>query len=132
MAVKDRNVAKDAAVASDKAVVAIITAISQTGVVAFKYTPGYAFQITRIRTYNLAKAGAVSGNAKVGTRTAAALTFTAATEVAHTLSTTLANIQGSASEAITIEYTTDGSGALTNGFVIIEFRPRPMNGEGAL
>jgi hypothetical protein len=132
MAVKDRNVAKDAVVASDKAVVAIITAISQAGVVAFKYTPGYAFQVTRVRTYNLAKAGAVSGNLKIGTRTAVALTFTSATEVAHVLSTTLANVQGSASEAITVEYTTDGSGVLTNGFVVIEFRPRPMNGEGAI
>jgi hypothetical protein len=132
MAVKDRNVAKDAVVASDKAVVAIVTAISQTGVVAFKYTPGYAFQVTRVRTYNLAKAGAVAGNLKIGTRTAVALVFTTASEVAHVLSTTLANVQGSASEAITIEYTTDGSGVLTNGFVVIEFRPRPMNGEGAI
>lgn len=129
MAVKDRNVLPSAVIASDKMAVALIVATGQSGVVSFKYTPGYAFQITRARTYCLTKAGAVAGNLKVGTRTAVALTITAATEVAHTLSTTLANVQGSASEAITVEYTTDGSGALTNGFVIIEFRPRPMNGE---
>lgn len=129
MAVKTRNVLPADPLAKDKISVALIVAISQTGVVSWKYTPAYDFQITRVRTYCLTKAGAVSGNLKVGTRTACTLTLTAATEVSNTLSTTLANVQGSSTEAITVEYTTDGSGALTNGHVIIEVRPQHMNGE---
>jgi hypothetical protein len=73
-----------------------------------------------------AKAGTVSGNAKIGSRTSAPLVFTAATEVAGVLSTTKADVRGSATEVLTIEYTTDGSGVLTNGFVIVELRPRPL------
>lgn len=109
--------------------VAVVTAINLTGAVVFSWTPGYTYQITSIKSFNRTKAGAVSAVVKVGTRTAATVTFTAATEVASTLSTTLANIQGSATEAITIELTTDGTGALTNAFVTISMRPRPLNGE---
>lgn len=112
-------------------IIPLITAISQTGVVSFSITPGYAFQVVRVRSYNLVKAGAVSGNLKVGGRTAAALTFTSATEVAQTLSTTLANLRGSATEALTLEYTTDGAGVLTNGFVHVVTRPFPMHGEAS-
>lgn len=117
---------------SEKMVVAIITATTQTGVVAFAYTPGYAFQITRVRSYNLNKAGAVSFKVLVDTREAVASgTFTDEAEVAQTLSTTLADLRGSSTDAITIEYTTDGSGVLTNGHVVLEFRPYPMRGEVA-
>lgn len=113
--------------------VALITAISQTGVVAYSYTPGYAFRLVRVRSYCLLKAGTVTAQVKVGTRTAVTtVSFTTATEVAQTLSTTAANIKGSATEAITLNYTTDGSGVLTNGFVILEFRPYPMRGEAAV
>lgn len=130
MAVKDKNVKPDAVIASDKQVVAIVTAVSQSGVVAYSYTPGYRFQLTRVRSYCRVKAGTIAGAVKVSTRTAVTtVTFTQATEVAQTLSTTLANIQGSATDAITIEYTSDGTGALTNGFVVLEFRPLGMNGE---
>lgn len=106
----------------------LVTAISQTGVVAFKFLPGYKFRIVRARSYCLLKAGVVTGNLKVGTRTAAAITFTSATEVALTLGT-LINTKGSATEAITIEYTTDGSGVLTNGQVHLFIRAWPLNGD---
>jgi delta 1-pyrroline-5-carboxylate dehydrogenase len=47
-------------------------------------------------------------------RTAASVVFTAATEVGQTLSTTLANIRGSSTEAITVVLTTDHTGVLAN------------------
>lgn len=109
--------------------VAIISAVSLTGAVVWSYTPGYTFQVTSVRSFCRVKAGVVTANVKVGTRTAAPIVFTSATELVAVLSTTLANIQGSTTEAITIELTTDGSGVLTNGFIIISTRPRPMNGE---
>lgn len=123
--VTDRKVARSAAIASQRIVVPLVTAISQTGVVAFKYTPGYAFRVVRVRSYALAKAGAVAGKVKVATREAvAALSFTTATEVGQTLSATDANVLGTSAEALSVEYTSDGSGVLTNGVVVIEIRPQ--------
>lgn len=109
--------------------IALVTAISQAGVVAWAFTPGYKFIITQIKTYCLAIAGTVTGNFVIGARTVAALTFTAATEVTATLSATLANIRGSQSEQMQLQYTTNGTGALTNGYVIVTYRFRPQSGE---
>lgn len=129
MRIRNQNVDPAAQIGRERIVVPLTVAISQTGVVSAKFTPGHKYQLVSVKTYCLTKAGAVAGVLKVGGRTAATLTLTAATEVTATLSTTLANIRGSATEAITIEYTTDGSGALTNGLVILEYRPRPMAGD---
>lgn len=107
----------------------LVTALNQAGVVAYKYTPGFPFKVVRIRTYNLLKAGVVTGNVKVGTRTSCAVTFTSATENAGTLSGTAANLIGSKTEALSLEYTTDGAGVLTNGIVMVTIRPYPMRGE---
>lgn len=119
---RDQNVHPTAAFAKKEIVVALPTAISQTGRVAFKYTPGYKFDVIRIRTSNAVKAGAVTGKVKVGTRTASDITFTSGAEVGQTLSSTEADLEGSASEALSVEYTSDGSGVLTNGQVVIEIR----------
>ncbi len=129
MSVRDQHIAKAANSALKHLSVGITTAISLTSAVVFSFAPGYKFQIQRIRSFCRTKAGTVTAVVKVGTRTAASITFTAATEVAQTLSSTLANLQGSASEAITIELTTDGSGALTNGALVISIRPQGMHGD---
>lgn len=130
MAVKDKNVQPAAVIASDKDATEVVTAISLTSAVVYAYTPGYDYQLVRVRSFCRTKAGTVTFVVKVGTRTAVATgVFTAATEVAATLSTTLANVQGSSTEATTIELTTDGSGVLTNAKVFLEWRPRHMNGE---
>jgi hypothetical protein len=126
MSIRDQQIDPTSGTAKKFVVIPITTAISQTGLVAFSLLIGFKFEVTRIRTYCAAKAGTVSGNAKIGGRTAAPLVFTAATEVAAVLSTTKANVRGSATEVLTLEYTTDGSGVLTNGFVVVELRPRPM------
>lgn len=109
--------------------IALITAISQTDKVAFSWLPGFRYQIVSIQSFNSAKAGTIAGVVKCGVRTAAAVAFTAATRVAATLSTTKANLRGSSTEAITLEYTSDGSGALTNGFVVVTIRPWPLSGD---
>lgn len=129
MQIRNQNVSPNAQIGRERLVIPLLVAISQTGVVASKFTPGHKFQLVSVRTYCLTKAGAVSATLKVGGRTAASLTITAATEVAGTLSATIANIRGSATEAITLEYTTDGTGALTNGMVFLEYRPYPMSGD---
>lgn len=129
--VRDRNLSPTAAVSKKNLVVGVITAISLTGAVIFSFLPAYKFQVTRIRSFCRTKAGTVTATVKVGTRTAATIVFTAATEVAQTLSTTLADLRGSTTEAITVELTSDGSGVLTNAHLAIEIRPYPMNGEAA-
>lgn len=120
----DNRISKQSAIARRVLTVAIVTAISQTGVVAYTYTPGYAFKVVRVRSYCRVKAGAVAGKVKVSTReTVPALAFTQATEVGATLATAAADLRGAATDALTIEYTSDGSGVLTNGFVEIEIIP---------
>lgn len=129
MSVKDKHISKTANAALKHLEAGIVTALSLTSAVVYSFTPGYKFEIERIRSFCRTKAGTVTAVVKVGTRTAASITFTAATEVAQTLSATLANLQGSVSEAITIELTTDGSGVLTNGLVAISIRPLGMHGD---
>lgn len=130
MAVRNKNVSRDATIARRVLPVAIPTATSLTDAVVFSFLPGESYRLVRARSFCRTKAGTVTFKVKVGTREAVASgTFTAATEDAQTLSTTLANVKGSASEAITIELTTDGSGALTNGVVVLEYRPSPLANE---
>jgi hypothetical protein len=129
MKIRDQNVHPSAQVGRKEMTIALVVAINQAGVVAFKWTPGYRFEVVRVTTYCLTKVGAVAGNLKIATRVAAPLVLTAATEVVGVLSATKANVRGSPTEAITLEYTTDGTGALTNGMVLVTIRPRPQAGD---
>lgn len=130
MAVRDRHIDRDARVARETITIPLVTAVSQTDVVAHSFTPGFPFEVVAVSTYNSNKAGAVAGVLKVGGRTAvAAVSFTDETEVEQTVTDTVANRRGSAAEAITLEYTSDGSGALTNGSVSVTIRPLGLRGE---
>lgn len=130
MAIRDRNIDKDAEVAVKVLVVPLISAVGQTGVVAFSHTPGHAFQLVGVSSYCADQTDTISGVVKVGSATAvAAVGFTDATEVAQTLSSTLSDLRGSSTDAITLEYTSDGTGAVVNGFVIIKYRAQPLAGE---
>lgn len=124
--IRDQNVHPRAQFATERVVVPVISAINLAGAVVFSYLPAYKYELVRVRTFCRAKTNALSGNVKVGVRTACPLVFTAATEVAGVLSATAANLKGSASEAITIEITSDGTGALLNGTVVLEIRPRAV------
>lgn len=126
---RDQEIHKAAAIARKPLVVNIVTDISLTDAVVYSFLPGFKFQVVASRSFCRTKAGTVSANIKIGARTAAAVVFTAATEVAQTISSTLANIRGSSTEAITIELTTDGSGVLTNAAITLTIRPFPLSGE---
>jgi hypothetical protein len=130
VSIRNQNIHSRADFPKQRLVKEIVTAISLTSAVVSSLTPGYRFQIVGVRSFCRTKAGAVSYVVKVGTRTAvAAGVFTAATDVAATLSTTKSNLRGSSSEAITIELTSDGSGVLTNSHVEIIIRPWPLAGD---
>jgi hypothetical protein len=130
MAIEDQNVNPTARSARKSLPVSITTAISLAGVVVYKFTPGYRFRLTGCSDFARTVAAVISYVVKVGGRIAvASVTPVAAAETVRSLSTTLANLRGSATEAITIELTTDGSGAATNLAVNLEIRPLGMSGD---
>jgi hypothetical protein len=86
-----------------------------------------------VRSFCLLKAGAVS--ARQGRRPHRRLDHLHLGDGARSdaLSATLANIRGSATESITIEFTTDGTGALTNGsYITFEMPAVSDGGEAAV
>lgn len=107
------------------------SATSQTGKKAAGITPGFPFQVVKVEVDALTVTPAASVDVQIGTTSvlAGAITPVAATPTAGTLSTTLANLKGTATSVLSALYTTDGSGAFTNCHVSIWIRPRPLNGE---
>jgi hypothetical protein len=131
MAVKDTKIDKDAKVAIETLTIPIITALTQADVIAFKFVPGHSFEIVGVQAYARTVAGAVTLRAKISGVTAmlADITPTTGNIVAGTLAAALAARRGSKTDSIDANFTTDGSGVLTNGFLIIQYRPVPLNGE---
>jgi hypothetical protein len=107
------------------------TAISQTGKATDSVVPGYAFEIVRVEAFALTVTATISVDVQIGAVSALASVITpvAATATVGTLSATLANKRGAATEAINLLYTSNGSGAATNGIVSVWIRPIPQNGE---
>jgi len=133
MAVKDTKIAADAKVAIERLVVPIITALTQSDVLALAFVPGHSFEIVDVQCYTRTEAGVVTADVKIQTVSVlnAALAFATATRVQGVLAAALAARRGSATDAINVHFTTDGSGVLTNGFVVVSYRPVPLNGEVA-
>jgi hypothetical protein len=109
-------------------VVPVVTATTQTAAKFFTYTPGFAFRVISIKTYCRAKAGTVTGQVRVGTDTTtvldSALVFNAdSTEYAGRIKARFSRVGAGSTSSIRVYYTTDGTGALTNGFVVLRIRP---------
>lgn len=64
-----------------------------------------------------------------GAALSAAIAFADGAYVPGTLSSTVADLVGTSSEDIVVVYTSDGTGALVNGHLNVQFRPTPLNGE---
>lgn len=107
------------------------TATSQTDLEVDEVTPGFNFEIVRVQVHATAVTATASVNVLIGSTTAltGAITPTAGNVVSGTLSTTAASRRGSSTDSIIVQYTTNGSGAITNGKVRVWVRPFPMNGE---
>lgn len=99
--------------------------ISQTALVVYSLTPNYPYQVERITSFCSATAGTVTADVQIaGTTTlASAVAFTAATEVLGTLTTTTANLTGKSGQALTVLYTSNGTGTTTNGSITVAIRP---------
>ena len=107
------------------------TATSQAALEVDEITPGFNFEIVSVQVHATAVTATASVNVLIGSTTALAssITPTAGNVVAGTLSTTMASRRGSSTDSIIVQYTTNGSGVITNGKVTVFVRPFPMNGE---
>ena len=107
------------------------TATGQTALEVDEVTPGFNFQIVGVQVHATAVTATASVNVLIGSTTCltGAITPTAGNVVAGTLSTTMASRRGSSTDSIIVQYTTNGSGVITNGKVTVFVRPFPMNGE---
>lgn len=125
---KDTRLTRQSKVALKHLIVPIVTAVSLTDANVFRFTPGYGFRVEGVSTFCRTKAGAVTADVLVGaTVVANDAAFTANAEVAATL--TEAARKGKASDEVLVRITTDGTGALTNGVVVVTLRPYPLGGE---
>jgi len=107
------------------------TATGQTAKKPDGVVPGFAFQVMRVEVNALTVTATISVDVTIGTVSVltGAITPVAATPTAGTLSTTLTNLRGDATEAINVTYTTNGSGAATNAIVRVWIRPHPLHAE---
>lgn len=132
MAITDLKMAKGGA-ATLKAIRLSLgtTATSQTAKVADGVTIPFAFRVTRVEADALTVTAGITVDVQIGSTSvlSAAITPVAATPTAGTLSATLASVKGAANSVLSLKYTSDGTGAATNGFVTVWIRPRPLNGE---
>ena len=132
MAVKDRNVSPASNIGVKAIRLAIgTTATGQTAKVPDAVTPGFDFQVVRVEANALTVTATISFDVLIGSTSclASAITPVPATPTAGTLSTTLANRKGSSTAILKAAYTSNGTGAATNGFVTVWIRPQHMNGE---
>jgi len=116
----------------EKLSIVLNPAINLAAATVYSYTPGFQFQLTRVRHWCRVLAGAVSYQILVGGRVAVASTnFASGIDGGGTLSSVLANVRGSKTDALQIQITSNGTGQLTDGDIILEFRPYPVAGESA-
>jgi len=131
MSVTDARVNKSANHAVHTLNFPITTAISQTALLAGAWTPGFKFQVIKVSVFATAVTATITADVQIGGTSVltGAVTPVAGTETAGTLSSTLKNVRGSASQQLQIKYTSNGTGAGTNLMVSVQIRPYPLNGE---
>ena len=107
------------------------TSTGQTDLEVDSCIPGFNFEIVRVTARATAVTATQTVNVKIGTVSALAsqLAVVAEVDTAATLSTTKANRRGSATDEINVEYTTNGTGVITNGRVTVWVRPFPLSDE---
>jgi len=99
------------------------TAISQTAKKVDGVTPGYAFEVVSVEVNATTVAATISVDVQIGATSvlASPITPVAATPTEGTLGT---SVRGGAAAAISLLYTSNGTGAATNGFVTVWIRPQ--------
>lgn len=132
MSVTDRKVHPSAKVALQPVLLAIgTTATSQSAKRTHAVTPGFDFVVEKVEVYALTVTATISVDVHIGTTSVLASTITpvADTPTAGTLSATLSARRGTSTGVLGVKYTSNGTGAATNGYVIVWIRPNHLNGE---
>lgn len=131
MAVTDAKIHPNNKSARQPIAVPIITALSQTDLKALSHVLGFKFEVVAVHVWATAVTATISVNVKIGTTSVltGAITPVAGTEVVGTLAASRLTRRGSATDALNVEYTTNGSGAATNLRVTVWVRAYPLNGE---
>lgn len=108
------------------------TATGQTAKVPDSLTPGFPFEVVAVEANALTVTATISFDVLIGATSclASAITPVAATPTAGTLTTSKTTRRGTATDILKAAYTSNGSGAATNGYLTVWLRPRPLNGEG--
>lgn len=134
MAVTDKKITKNAYGAHHAIQANITTAISQTGLLVYGWTPGFAGKIQKVSCFATAVTATITVDVQIGGTTVLTgqITPVAGTEVAGTLSSTLSALRFKSTDQVQIKYTTNGSGAATNLSVTVQVRPYPMNEDAAI
>lgn len=132
MAIRDRNISTNAAVGQKPIRLRLGTsATGQTATLVDAITPGFPFRVTKVTGFATAVTATISFDVQIaGTSVlASAVTPTAGTEVAGTLSTTDANHTGGSTDQITLKYTSNGTGAATGLVANVWVKPLGMEGD---
>ena len=129
--IKDKAIEPTAATPQNAIPLEIVTALSLTSAVVASVQPGYAFEVVKVEDFARTVTATITYDCKVGTMSVLAATATpvAATRTTRTLATSRASRRGTSSSALTVELTTNGTGAATNMKVTVWIRPYPLNGE---
>ena len=107
------------------------SATGQTDKVVRRIKPGYRFEVVEVQVDVDTVTATISANAKIGSTSvlASAITPVAATPTNGTMATSRSARRGSATSVLSLMYTSNGSGAVTNGAFLVTIRPYPLNGE---
>lgn len=132
MGVRAAQVLKDDPLGQKVLAFAIVTAVGQADVKAFSFKSGHPFMIVAVSCYTRLITAAVTVRVKISgvAVQAADIVPIAGAETAAVLAAAFNARMGSKNDTIEGNYTTDGTGLLTNGYLIIVYRPMPMNGDG--
>lgn len=135
MAVTDKKMDVNANTAREQIDFSIITAVSQAGVLFGANTPGYRFQVVKVAAFAVTVTATITVDVQIGgvSVLTGPITPVAGTEVAGTLTSTLANLRPSGTNnQLQVKLTTNGSGAATNLTVFVWIRPYPLNQDAAV
>ena len=114
-----------AAAGQKKFIVPIISAVGQAGVKILEFVIGYSFKVTKVETYCLNRVATITADVKVkGTSVLQAAAAFAPAATTNAPLTANQKLRGAGpKDTFGVFYTSDGTGALTNGFVIVTVEP---------
>lgn len=136
MAVRDIKLQPDSAVAPRLLPISLEgMAVSQTGRRIFVFRPGFEFLLQPAQLFARVVAGTVAISVKIDNGGTVTTAITALAPITDDIATspvpTVALGHGNADALIIVEYTTNGTGDVSDGVLTLAFRPFPLNGEAS-